>query len=366
VLNKRFSSLIIVWSLLLLTLWLGYDYLYVILANYSSAPQPVVPRASLTEEEKSSIAIFQRMSPSVAFIVTETEEGLVFPLGEIEMRVGAGSGFVWDTLGHIITNYHVVAGVQKITVRFGSDETLRGDVIGTAPDYDLAVIRMQGPPRRFAPIPQGDSKNLQVGQVVYAIGNPFGLTRTMTKGIISALDRSIPTESQREIKGVIQTDAAINPGNSGGPLLDSAGRVIGVTAAIVSQSGNFSGVGFAVPIETVNRIVPQLIKTGRAPRPGIGIAALSENISARYNVPGVIIAQVTPGSPAAQAGLEGIDPATGRVGDIIVAVNGRRTYSIAELAAELGDAGIGHKVELTILRGGTQRKVTVSVVDISH
>ena len=160
--NKRFSYIIIVWCLILLSLWVGYDYLYVILAKDSAVPQPVVPRASLTDEEKSSIEVFQRMSPSVAFIVTETQEGVLFPSGRAEMRVGAGSGFVWDTLGHIVTNYHVIEGAQAIAVRFGSDELLQGEVVGTAPDYDLAVIRMQGPPRSFAPIPQGDSKSLQV------------------------------------------------------------------------------------------------------------------------------------------------------------------------------------------------------------
>jgi 2-alkenal reductase len=363
--NKRFASIIIVWCLILLSLWIGYDYLYVILANEAAAPQPIVPRASLTDEEKSSIEVFQRISPSVAFIVTEAPGGVWFPSGREEMRVGAGSGFVWDTLGHIVTNYHVIEGAEAIAVRFGSEELLRGKVVGTAPDYDLAVIRMIGPPRSFEPIPKGDSKSLQVGQTVYAIGNPFGLTHTMSMGIISALDRSMSTESQREIKGVIQTDAAINPGNSGGPLLDSAGRVIGMISAIASQTGNFAGVGFAVPIDTLNRIVPEMIKTGRAPRPGIGITALPEEIAARLKVPGVIIAQVMPGSPAAQAGLQGAGLETGRIGDVIVAVNGRRVRTIGELTTDLTDAGIGHKVELTVLRDDKERKVTVTVIDIA-
>ena len=364
--NKRFASIIIVWCLSLLTLWIGYNYLYVILAEQASAPQPVTPRASLTDEENSSIEVFQRMSPSVAFIVTKTQEGVWFPSGMTEMRVGAGSGFVWDTLGHIVTNYHVIEGAQVIAVRFGSDELLRGKVVGTAPDYDLAVISMIGPPRSFAPIPKGDSRSLKVGQTVYAIGNPFGLTRTLSKGIISALERSMSTESQREIKGVIQTDAAINPGNSGGPLLDSAGRVIGMTSAIASQTGGFSGVGFAVPIDTLNRIVPQMIKTGRAPRPGIGITALPEEISARFNVPGVIIAQVIPDLPAAQAGLQGADLDTGHIGDILMAVNGHRVRTIGELVTELSNAGVGHKVELTVLRDDKERKVTVTVIDIGN
>lgn len=362
--NKRFASIIIVWCLILLSLWIGYEYLYVILADKASAQQPVAPRASLTDEEKSSIEVFQRMSPSVAFIVTQSPESIWFPSGREEVRVGAGSGFVWDTLGHIVTNYHVIEGAQTIAVRFGSDELLRGKVVGTAPDYDLAVIRMEGPPRSFAPIPKGDSKSLKVGQTVYAIGNPFGLTRTMSMGIISALERSMSTESQREIKGVIQTDAAINPGNSGGPLLDSAGRVIGITSAIASQTGNFAGVGFAVPIDILSRIVPEMIKTGRAPRPGIGIAALPEEISARLHVQGVIIAQVVPGSPAAQAGLEGANLETGRIGDIIVAVNGHRVETIGELTTELSETGIGHKAELTVLRDNKERKVTVTVIDI--
>ena len=363
--NKLFASIIIVWCLTLLSLWVGYDYLYVILANQATAPQPVAPRASLTDEEKSSIEVFQRMSPSVAFIVTQTQEGVWFPSGLAEMRVGAGSGFIWDTSGHIVTNYHVIEDAKVIAVRLGSDELLRGKVVGTAPDYDLAVIRMIGPPQSFTPIPKGDSKNLKVGQAVYAIGNPFGLTRTMSKGIISALERSMSTESQREIKGVIQTDAAINPGNSGGPLLDSAGRVIGITSAIATQTGNFSGVGFAVPIDTLNLIVPQIIKTGRAPRPGIGINTLPEEISARLNIPGVIIAQVMPGSPAAQAGLQAANLETGYIGDVIVAVNRHRVQTFGELASELTDAGIGQKVELTVLRDDKKRNVIVTVIDIS-
>jgi 2-alkenal reductase len=364
--NKRLIPVAVVWGLILLTLWIGYQYLYVILANASYAPRPIAPRASLTEEENSAIEVFNRFSPSVAFIMTEAGGGLSSLLGSREVRIGAGSGFVWDTQGHIVTNFHVIEGAEVIGVQFGSDELLHAKVVGAAPDYDLAVIRLEGPPREFQPLPLGESKNLQIGQIVYAIGNPFGLTRTMTQGIVSALNRSLPTESQREIKGVIQTDAAINPGNSGGPLLDSAGRLIGVTSAIVSQTGNFSGVGFAVPVDIVNQIVPELIKTGRVPRPGIGIAALPEEVSARLGIQGVVIVQVIPGSPAAKAGLRPADLATARIGDVIVAIDGHRVHSIAELAAELTKIGIGNKAELTLVRDGKEHKVTLAVVDISE
>jgi 2-alkenal reductase len=204
-----------------------------------------------------------------------------------------------------------------------------------------------------------------VGQITFAIGSPYGLNRTLTMGVISALDRTLPSGANREIRGVIQTDAAINPGNSGGPLLDSAGRLIGVNTAIVSRSGAFAGIGFAVPVDIVNRVVPQLIKEGRVPRPGIGITALPEELAAQIAVRGVVVAGVVPGSPAAKAGLEGIDEQAGRLGDIITRVNGERVLTVADLATELSEVGIGNEVKLTVIRNGEERTVTVTVTDIA-
>jgi len=238
-------------------------------------------------------------------------------------------------------------------------------VIGTAPDYDLAVLRPRISLGAIEPIPLGTSADLTVGQTVYAIGNPFGLSRSMSSGIVSALDRRLPTASGREIRGVIQTDAAINPGNSGGPLLDTAGRLIGVNTAIYSETGSFAGVGFAVPVDVVNEIVPQLIREGHAPRPGIGIATLDERMAARLQVPGIVIAEVLPGGAADRAGLVGIDPRTQRLGDVITHVEGREVHTIAELAEHLTRAGIGSEVELTVIRDGQERRVRVEVIDIA-
>jgi 2-alkenal reductase len=299
----------------------------------------------------------------VALVVTQRTDR--DPLGRGIVGTGAGSGFVWDAAGHIVTNNHVVAGAQVIGVRLDADRTIPAELVGTAPDYDLAVLRPLEPLEPVAPIPVGSSHDLVVGQTVYAIGNPFGLSRSMSVGIISALDRLLPAASGREIHGVIQTDAAINPGNSGGPLLDTAGRLIGVNTAIFSETGNFAGIGFAVPVDVVNEIVPQLIQHGRAPRPGIGIAALDPAAAAGVDLPaGVVVAEVMPGSAADRAGLRGIDRGSGTLGDIITHVNRERVRTVGELAQALGMAGIGNAAELTVVRDGASRTVTVQVVDI--
>lgn len=367
IMTDRFSRIAIILGLILLTLWVGSDYAYLVLAKRITEPRPVAARESLSETEQSATEIFNRISPSVVFIMAQTSGGRFMPFGAPPMEANAGSGFVWDAYGHIVTNNHVIQGSQRIGVRFGTDKLWRAEITGTAPDYDLAVVRIPDiAPDRLSPIPIGRSEDLRVGQITYAIGNPFALSRTMTKGIISALNRTLPTPSRREISGVIQTDASINPGNSGGPLLDSAGRLIGVNTAILSESGTFSGVGFAIPVDAVNRIIPQLIKEGKVPRPGIGIAALPEEVSAHFAVQGVIIAEVIPGSPADKANLKGINPRTAQPGDIITQVNGHPVHSIPELAAQLAKAGIGNQAKLTVQRDGKTRTVTVAVVDISQ
>lgn len=366
--SSHFTRIVILWCLILLTLWIGYDYAYLTLSRYTAEPRPVTPRAALTETEHSIIEMFEHISPSVAFIMTEKRGSTFFPFAPGQTQVGTGSGFVWDKAGHIVTNHHVIEGAHRMKVRFGSEELLEAKILGSAPDYDLAVLRILRPQRTFLPLPIGSSESLRVGQFAYAIGNPFGLSRTLTQGLISALDRRLPTTSGREIRGVIQTDAAINPGNSGGPLLDSAGRLIGVTTAIISGTGSFSGVGFAVPIDIVNRVVPQLIKEGRIPRPGIGIAALPEEVAARarLEIQGVIVAEVLAGSPADKAGLKGIDLSTGELGDVITHVNNHRVRTVPELAEKLTEIGIGNKAELTLLQEEKARKVKVTIVDISE
>ena len=313
----------------------------------------MTPRGDLAAFEQSTVRLFEEASPSVVYIFTHGG------------GAGAGSGLVWDRAGHVVTNFHVVRDANDVSVRLDGGEAVRASVIGTAPDYDLAVVRLRETRGRVRPIPIGSSGDLKVGQAVFAIGNPFGLSRTLTTGVISALNRRLPTANDREVRGVIQTDAAINPGNSGGPLLDSAGRLIGVNTAILSDTGVSSGIGFAVPVDIVNRIVPRLIRDGAVPRPGIGIVVMGEETAARLGVAGLVVSRVLPGSEAAKAGLRAADLERRTLGDIIVRVNGVSVRSVSEFAAELSEAGIGAQVELTVVNQGQQRSVWVTVMDIS-
>jgi 2-alkenal reductase len=241
---------------------------------------------------------------------------------------------------------------------------VEAELVGVAPNYDLAVIRIRNARKMPAAAALGTSSDLKVGQSAFAIGNPFGLDQSLSSGIISALKRRLPTSSGREIANVIQTDAAINPGNSGGPLLDSTGRVIGVTTAIISPSGANAGIGFAIPVDVVNRIVPQLIQKGRIPTPGIGIVAADEAVATRLGVEGVVVFQVTPGSPAARAGLTGVSRSTGTVGDIIVEANGGKVRRLPDLIEAIEKAGVGQSIEITALHDGLTRKVRIEIVDI--
>ena len=332
--------------------------------NGAAEPRAVAPRGPLLPQEQALAGLFDASAPSVAYITTERLERTgLFTAGVAQ---GAGSGFVWDTEGHVVTNFHVLAGARSVAVSLDAGKPIPARVVGFSEDYDLAVVKLVNPPKGLRPIPVGTSRDLRIGQAVYAIGNPFGLSRTLTTGIVSALDRHLPTSEYREIAGAIQTDAAINPGNSGGPLLDSAGRLIGVNTAIRSPSGGSSGVGFAIPVDLVNRIVPQLIARGKAPLPGIGIRAVDPMIVARAGISGVVIAEVMRGSPAAAAGLVPVDRRTGDVGDVIVAVNGRPVEAMGTFAAELDRAGIDNLAELTVLRDGKERKVRVKVVDVQR
>jgi 2-alkenal reductase len=250
-------------------------------------------------------------------------------------------------------------------VRLDSGKAIGATYVGGSPDHDLAVIRLRSKPQSVQPIPLGTSQGLAVGQAVFAIGNPFGLTRTLTTGVISALDRRLPTAEGREVLGVIQTDAAINPGNSGGPLIDSAGRLIGVNTAIISGTGSSAGIGFAVPVDVVNRVIPKLITNGKGPRPGIGIIILDEEVAAGLGVVGVVIDRVIPGSEAERAGLEGIDFRNRLLGDVIVGVDNKQVENIDDFMRILGDCEIGQVILLDVLRGDQNRKVEVKVMDIS-
>jgi 2-alkenal reductase len=327
-----------------------------------TTPRPIEPRGDLADYERATIAIFERVSPSVVQVVGRGPE-VATTRGE-EAQEQTGTGFVWDQAGHVVTNDHVVEGATMLAVRLASGEAVRADIVGVAPNYDLAVIRLSSVRQMPPPIAVGSSADLKVGQSAFAIGNPFGLDQSLTTGIISALKRRLPTSGGREISNVIQTDAAINPGNSGGPLLDSAGRLIGVNTAIYSPSGSNAGIGFAIPVDVVNRIVPELIRNGRVPTPGIGIVAADEAVATRLGVEGVVIVRTAAGSPAEKAGLRGVNPTTGALGDVIVGANERQVRRLADLTDEIEQVGVGKTVNLTLNRGGRQTSVAVDITDI--
>src|SRR5246127_702149 len=293
--GDRFSKIVVGALLVVLAVYFAQPYVNRLLFS-ASTPRAVQSRGNLAEIERTSIEIFEHASPSVVQVVGRAE-GLQAPPSEDEnVPAQSGTGFVWDAAGDIVTNDHVVEGTSSLAVRFASGQVQRAQVVGTAPNYDLAVVRVDNTRALPPPIAIGTSDDLKVGQWVFAIGNPFGLDQSLTTGIIIALKRRLPTSGGREITNVIQTDAAINPGNSGGPLLDSAGRVIGVNTAILSPSGTSAGIGFAIPIDVVNRVVPELIRNGRVPTPGIGIVAASEAAAGGAGLPGAVIVKNPPRS----------------------------------------------------------------------
>ncbi len=359
--TNGFYRLVILGVVASVLLWLGTRFVQTLLFS-EREPRIVTPRGDLAGFEKATADVFEAAAPSVVYIFTETGQRSIF--GQREVSQGTGSGFIWDQAGHIITNHHVVAGSSRVFVRFESGGVAPARIAGVSPDHDIAVLKVSRQASELQPIAIGQSGNLRIGQAVFAIGNPFGLSRTLTTGVVSALNRTLPTGTGREIEGVIQTDAAINPGNSGGPLLDSAGRLIGVNTAILSGTGSSAGIGFAVPVDTVNRIVPQIIARGRPSRPGIGITVASEEIAAQLDVRGVIVVGVSPGSPAARAGLVGVDRGSQELGDVIVAVNGESVRTVSELTAKLSRIGVGKSAVLSIARNGRLREVSVEVVDV--
>ncbi|MFQ5429308.1 MAG: S1C family serine protease [Phycisphaerae bacterium] len=324
-------------------------------AAINAAPRAITPRGDLTASEKTTIQIFEEAAPSVVFITTRSSRTarIGFELYEIPQE-GAGSGFIWDQSGHIVTNFHVIEGAQKVKVILGDHSSWNAAIVGKTPDKDLAVLRIDAPASRLKPIAIGSSRDLRVGQSVFAIGNPFGLDQTLTTGIVSALGRTIPSQNRRRIEDVIQTDAAINPGNSGGPLLDSAGRLIGMNTMIMSKSGSSAGIGFAVPVDTINRYVPQLIEYGRAVRPRLGVGIANEAILRRLGVKGLLIATVEPGSGADAAGLRGIARAPDGsfiLGDIIQEIDGKPVNTMDDLLTILEQRKAGDRVTITYLRG---------------
>ncbi len=266
-------------------------------------PKAITPPGDLNAERKSNHRFVPPVLPSVVHITTLTIRQDLFTLNLLQIPEGTGSGLIWDELGNVVTNFHVIQNADVAQVTLADHSSWKARRVGNAPDKDLAVLKIDAPRGQLRPIPLGISKDLQVGQKVFAIGNPFGLDQTLTRGIISALGREIESVARHPIQGVIQTDAAINPGNSGGPLLDSAGRMIGVNTAIYSPSGASSGIGFAIPVDTVNRVVPELIRFGRVTRPGLGVQLLEDRIAQELGAAGPIVYDVAPESAAARAGI---------------------------------------------------------------
>ena len=326
-------------------------------------PRPVAARGDLAADEKATIELFRQSSPSVVFITTlaRRRTGL-FRIAEIPR--GEGSGFVWDADGHVVTNFHVIQGASSARVTLADGSTWPASFVGGAPDRDLAVLRIFPTGKTLRPILVGTSKDLLVGQKVFAIGNPFGLDQSLSTGVVSALGRSIESVTGRQIEGVVQTDAAINPGNSGGPLLDSAGRLIGVNTAIASTSGSSAGIGFAVPVDTVNAIVPQLIRHGRVIRPQLGVTLADEAVAARLGVEGALVLSVEPGTGAADAGLRGTardEAGDLLLGDVVTRAGERAIRSAGDLIAALEEKKPGETVELVVLRDGAERRVSVTL-----
>ena len=328
------------------------------------AARPISPAATFSPQEQAVIDLFQRSNGSVVYITSLVYREDMFSLNILEIPRGTGSGFIWDDQGHIVTNFHVIEGAESAQVTLADHSKWDADLVGVAPDRDLAVLKIKAPASRLKPIPIGVSKDLRVGQFVYAIGDPFGLDQTLTSGVISALGREIRSASGRPIQGVIQTDAAINPGNSGGPLLDSSGRLIGVNTAIFSPSGAYAGIGFAMPVDIVNRVVPQLIAYGRATRPGMGITAAEDAIARQVGVEGVLLIRAARGGPAGRAGLRGTrrdENGNLLLGDVIVAIDGERVGSTDDLYRLLDKRQPGDTVQVTVLRDGAKRTFTVTL-----
>src|SRR5690625_1216016 len=363
---SRFATqllLIAIAAIIVSVVWQSIPLFQAELLGRRAEPREVMARGDLAADERATIELFEARKNSVVYI--STSERVIDPWTRSihDMPRGTGSGFLWDQLGHVITNRHVVAGASGAYIRLADGRVFRAQLVGVDAAHDLAVLRISVPTGRPDPLPIGSSSDLAVGQKVFAIGNPFGLDWTLTTGIVSALERELPSETGT-IRGLIQTDAAINPGNSGGPLLDSAGRLIGVNTAIFSPSGAYAGIGFAVPVDAVNRVVPQLIRRGHYAPPTLGIEvdARADRFARRNGIDGVLILRVLPNSPAARAGLRAarIDPDGGLdPGDVIIGLDGREITTAEALLASLDLHQAGDVVSLRVLRDGSAMELAL-------
>jgi S1-C subfamily serine protease len=332
-------------------------------------PPPVLPLGpnARTEDERNTIQVFKSAGASAAF-VTQRRAVFDYFAGRVEVPAGSGSAFVWDDEGHIVTNFHVIQAAQSLTVTLQDHSSHDASVVGAEPRKDIAVLKIDAPKEKLHPIakpPPG--LVLDVGQKTVAIGNPFGLDQTLTVGVVSALGRSVEGIGGVTIRDMVQTDAAINPGNSGGPLLDSQGRLIGMNTAIFSKSGTNSGVGFAVPVSTILRVVPQIIRTGKAEQVGLGVRIDSDQrIERRLGVEGVAIISVQEGTPAAAAGLRGMTLERDGIvpGDIIVGIGTDRVKSYDDLYNVLDKHLPGEKVEVRVLREGKLTTLSIELIRV--
>ena len=329
-------------------------------------PLPITARGDLADFERTSVELFQRVSPAVVYLNTRSRVYSPFMRRSVEVETGSGSGFFWDDQGHVVTNFHVTRG-EAATIVLHDQSQYEARPIGQSPGHDLAVLKIDAPPEKLTGITAGDSAGLLVGQAVFAIGNPFGLSQTLTTGVVSAKSRTIESPSGRTIDDVIQIDAAINPGNSGGPLLDSAGRLIGVNTAIYSPSGASAGVGFAIPVDTVNRVVPEIIATGSFKPADMGIRVnqeLSSIAQRQLGIEGVMIYSTQSDGPAEQAGLRGVRevrPGVIDAGDIIVAIGKTPIKKLSDLLDALLEFRPGDQVIVTFYRNDEQRQMTVTL-----
>lgn len=355
------------WAIIaILVIWQFLPWIERYLIGITAEPRTITARGDLAADEQSTIELFERSSPSVVFISTRQRVLNYWTRDILSVHKGTGSGFIWDELGHVVTNNHVIEGASEAIVRLNDGRSYSAVLIGASPAHDLAVLRIKVAFDAPPPVPVGTSDDLKVGQKVFAIGNPFGLDYTLTSGLVSALDRSLTDDDGVDIEHLIQTDAAINPGNSGGPLLDSAGRLIGINTAIYSPSGAYAGIGFAVPVDTVNRVVPQLIARGKYIRPSLGIGVdrdINRLVTEELGIEGVLVLSVESNSAAEIAGLKETRIArdgTLIVGDIILRINNRPVDSVNSLLSRLDEFIVGDTIKLAIWRA--DREISMDVV----
>jgi S1-C subfamily serine protease len=361
----HYRLLVVLLSVLIaLLVFYQVGHLFPGLYDRTAGPRLVTPRGDLAQDEESTIELFKNVSPSVVYITSIAVKMDIFSFRAMEIPQGTGSGFIWDENGYVVTNFHVIQNAQGAVVTLADSSTWDAKLVGFEPDKDLAVLKIDTPKELLSPITVGTSSDLVVGQKVFAIGNPFGFDHTLTTGVISGLGREIESVTRRPIQGVIQTDAAINPGNSGGPLLDSAGRLIGINTAIVSPSGAYAGVGFAVPVDDVNRMVPQIIRYGRVQKPALGMTIAEDHVVRLMGAEGVLVVSVTPDGAAEKAGLRPTRRDTrGRIipGDLIVAVDGKVVRDSRDLFLILDSHEVGDTIRLRVRRPDGEVELNITL-----